>query len=223
MDMMQPGQVVNPQGPDEPQQPKEPKLPSPGAPEPDRPMEEPDDKPQPAPNPSPTPEPIMTIPNEDPELEMHADGVSWTASEFIAHEKGVSWYALVVAGGVVAAGLVYWLTRDVVSTTVILFAAIAFTAISARRPRTQQYSLTHDGLQIGSKVYYFHDFKNFSIAEEGAIASIVFMPLKRFMPPLTIYVAPDMEDQVFDFLSTVLPFEQHRSDAVDGLMRRLRF
>ncbi len=55
--------------------------------------------------------------------------------------------------------------------------------------------MNRSGLQIGVKSYGFQDFKTFSIAEEGAIVSIVFMPLKRFMPPLTIYVAPDMEDK----------------------------
>jgi hypothetical protein len=149
--------------------------------------------------------------------------VSWTASEFIAHEKSGGWYALLVLGAAVVTALVYVLTKDKISTAVVLLAAIAFGIFAARKPRTQQYSLTGQGLQIGQKFYGFQDFKTFSVSEEGAIASIVFAPMKRFMPPLTIYVAPDIEERVVDFLSAYLPFEEHKADAVDSMLKRIRF
>lgn len=151
------------------------------------------------------------------------ESLTWTASEYIAHEKGAGWYLLLAAGGAAAAVADYLLVKDKISTIVIMLAALSFGVLSARKPNVQQYALTYQGLQIGAKAYFFQDFKNFSVAEEGAIASIVFMPMKRFMPPLTIYVAPDMEDRVVDFLSRILPFEQHRADAVDSFMRRIRY
>ncbi len=72
-------------------------------------------------------------------------------------------------------------------------------------------------------MYALQGFKSFSITEDGAIASIIFMPLKRFMPALTIYMAPDVEDKVVNYLSDVLPMERHRQDAVDSLLKRIRF
>lgn len=243
----QPGQVIVPQSAEEPGQPQ----PGVGAPPmPVRPAEEPDDAPQPVPDPVPGPDQMATAPYGQPvaapiaepaqdatwqyqqsaapaptafEPALPQDGITWTASEFIAHEKGAQWYGLLLLVGLAAASADYLLFRDTISSVIILLAVVAFSALSARKPRTQQYTITPGGLQIGAKAYFFQDFKNFSIAEEGAIASIVFMPMKRFMPALTIYVAPDMEDQVVDFLSALLPFEQHRADAVDSLMRRIRF
>lgn len=153
-----------------------------------------------------------------------AQGLQWTASEFIEHEKSFGWYGLVILGGVVAAALIYLLTKDKITTGITVFAVVAFTAFAAKsKPKVQEYALNPYGLQIGQKAYAFHDFKTFSVTEEGAIASIVFMPLKRFMPPLTIYVSPDIEPQVVDFLAAYLPFETHKTDAVDSLMRRIRF
>jgi hypothetical protein len=152
------------------------------------------------------------------------DGViTWTASEFISNEKGTGWYAILFAGSAALAALVYFITKDKISTGVVVLAALAFANFAGHKPRTQQYGVSRDGIQIGTKVYGFQDFKAFSIIEEGAIASIVFMPLKRFMPPLTVYVAPEMEDQVVDYLGAFLPFEQRRADAIDSLMRRIRF
>ena len=243
---MQPGQVISPRAADDPVPDGTGVSPAPGAPQPDRPAEEPGPNPDPAPPPAVEPEPAGVMPSgaaparpTGPEgsqdWQYHPDmspaqdlaplpeDITWTASEFIAHEKGAAWYGLLVVAGLGAAGLDYWLTKDKFSTGVILLVAIIFGIVAGRKPRTQQYSLTPEGLQIGSKAYFFQDYKNFSINEEGAIASIIFMPLKRFMPPLTIYVSPDMENDVIDFLSQLLPFEQHKADAVDGLLKRIRF
>lgn len=149
--------------------------------------------------------------------------VQWTAAEFIEHHKGVSWYGLLVLAAVVLAVADYFATKDIFSAVVIVVAAGMFGVYAARKPRTRDYHLSPGGLQIGEKTYGFQDFKNFSVAEEGAVSSIVFMPLKRFAPPLTIYVSPDIEESVLNYLSAFLPFEQHRADAVDGLLRRIHF
>lgn len=151
------------------------------------------------------------------------EAFSWTAEEFIAHEKSMSWYAALIAAGVVLAVLDYILTRDYISTTVIIAATILFAVYASHKPRTLQYRLSPDGLQIGEKLYAFQEFKTFSVTEEGMLSSVVFMPLKRFMPPLTIYVTQDIEEKVQSYLSNFLPLEQRASDAVDSLMRRIRF
>lgn len=239
MDGMQPGQLIVPHGPSDPK-------PTPdGSPEPERPVEEPEPAPQPAPTPEPaapavisetaTPAPAQPAASggwqfrQEAEVasssfrELPEEDLSWTASEFIAHEKGAGWYGLLALGAIVAAALVYFVTRDKVSTAVVVFVAAALGFFGGRKPHTQQYNLTGRGLQIGQKFYGFQDFKTFSIVEEGAIASISFAPLKRFMPPLTIYVAPDIEERVVNFLSSYLPLEARKADMVDNLLKRMRF
>jgi hypothetical protein len=151
------------------------------------------------------------------------EDIAWTASEFIEHKKSVGWYGLLLLVGVVLASGDYFVTKDIISTSVILLAAVMFGVYAARKPRTQQYHLSPHGLQVAQRLYEFHSFKNFSIADEDAIVSIVFIPLARFSPPLTIYVAPDLEGRIVDYLSLFLPFEQHHTDAIDGLLRRIHF
>ncbi|HSX30407.1 MAG TPA: hypothetical protein VLE99_00625 [Candidatus Saccharimonadales bacterium] len=236
MDELQPGQLVVPHGP------QDAKPSSDGAPEPDRhPSEEPGADADPAPTPTPTPEPSASVsqkaavsqPEESPwqfasetsMLNQHSvpDDISWTASEYIAHDKGTNWYVALAAGAVGAAALDYVITKDKISSVVILLAAAMFGLYAGHKPRVLEYALSLQGLLIGDKMYSFQDYKNFSVVPEGGIASIVFMPLKRFTPLLTVYVAPDKEDAVIDFLSQVLPFEHHRPDPVDGLLRRIHF
>jgi hypothetical protein len=59
--------------------------------------------------------------------------------------------------------------------------------------------------------------------EEGAIPSIVFMPLKRFAVPTTIYYPEEEEENIVGVLAGRLPMEQHGHDAIDRLMHRIRY
>ena len=149
--------------------------------------------------------------------------LSWTAAEFVEHQKTTTWYMALGLVGVVITVVAYLISRDKITTGVVVFAIITFGLYAARKPRTQEYHLNAGGILAGNRAYALQDFKTFSITQEGATVSIVFMPLKRFMPPLTIYVAPDMEERVVAFLSSFMPFERHKPDAVDALMRRIRF
>ncbi len=149
--------------------------------------------------------------------------VSWTASEFIAHRKSPRWYGMLAVAAIVMAAIVYALTRDKVSTAVVMVAAVVLGFYAARQPRELDYQLDDRGLSIGSKFYDYDSFKSFSVIDEGAFASITLMPLKRFMPPLTIYYAPDDEPRILNLLAERLPLEEHRADAIDHLMRRIRF
>jgi hypothetical protein len=149
--------------------------------------------------------------------------VSWTASEYIAHEKSLGWFVLLGLFTVGLAGLVYLVTRDRMSTGVIFVIAVLFGAFAARPPRELEYAVDNKGIHVGGKTYFYSQFKSFSLVEEGAVHSIMFMPLQRFMPPLSIYFAPQDEDRIVNVLSNHLPYEQHRPDVVDRLTRRIRF
>jgi hypothetical protein len=149
--------------------------------------------------------------------------IEWSAAEFIEHPKNTRWYALLVLAAVVLATTDYFITKDLISTTVIVIATAMFGFYAGRKPHTRQYRLGPQGLQIGEKTYGFQNYKHFSVLDEGAISSIVFTPMKRFEVPLTIYVASDIEEGVLDYLTTFLPIERHQVDAVDGLLRRIKF
>lgn len=162
-------------------------------------------------------------PDRQPERPEVPAELQWTGAEFIAHDKGATWFLVLGLVGLVLAAILYVLTKDKITTGIVILTAIAFGFFAARKPRQQVYAITRRGLQVGQKFYSFHDFKSFSTTEENGITSVVFMPLKRFMPPLTIYVSQDVEDAVLDALGSYLPVEHHKADAVDSLLRRIRF
>lgn len=152
------------------------------------------------------------------------DTISWTASEYIAHQKESGWYLALAGATVLLAAFVYFITHgDIISVGVIVFAGIVFGVYAAKTPKEQHYAIAPTGITVGSKTYGFDQLKTFSITDEGAFSSITFWPLKRFMPAISIYYAPDDEDKIVQVLSNYLPFDSEKRDAVDSFMRKIRF
>jgi len=149
--------------------------------------------------------------------------VSWSASEYVAHQKGLSWFmglGFVVA--VIAIGI-FLITHDLVSPITIALLGLGFGVFATKQPRVLQYGIGPHGITIGEKLYTYDRFKTFSVVDEGPLHSIVLAPLQRFMPPITIYYDHADEDRITDILGDYLPFAEAKRDAVDSLMRRVRF
>lgn len=148
--------------------------------------------------------------------------ISWQASEYIHHQKGFLWFAGFGGVVVVLVGVAVWLQAWTFVALIIVM-AIAFLVYALRKPRALQYILTPDDIQIGHKAYHYKDFRAFGIIPDGDIFSVQLIPVKRFMPAITIYFEEKDGERIVDALGTHLPMEQLEHDAVDRLMRRLRF
>ena len=167
------------------------------------------------------------IPTEvpaDTAMQPQEDAITWTASEYIAHHKSFGWYLLLALVAAVFAALVYFLTGgDKLSAAVVVLVAVVFGIYAAKQPKEQRYAISDAGITIGERTYDFSQFKSFAIAEDGPFPSITFMPLKRFMPAVSIYYDPQDEENIVNALSLFLPVEEHRTDMVDRLMKKIRF
>lgn len=149
--------------------------------------------------------------------------ISWTASEYIAHHKTATWYVTLAIIAVVLAGGAYLLAHDLITSVSIVLIAFVFGLSAARKPRVLEYTLDNRGLKIAQKSYLYSNFRSFAVIDEGAFSSIVFVPLKRFMPMLTIYYAPEDENRIVQIIADHLPMEQRKHDAIDALLHKIRF
>ncbi len=149
--------------------------------------------------------------------------VQWKASEFIDHQKSSTWFFALIGIAIILSAAVYAITRDVLATLVMLVGATAFGMYAKKTPRTLTYSLGATSFKVGERTYRYDDFRSFSVMQEGALYSVVLESVKRFMPPLTIYFAPEDGEEIFDVLAQHLPHEERRPDFVDNLMRKIRF
>jgi hypothetical protein len=149
--------------------------------------------------------------------------VHWTASEYIAHHKGIGWYVALGLVLAVLSGVLYAMTREILSPVMVLVIGIAFGIMAARQPQELNYSVDSKGLQIGPRLYPFGGFSSFSVVESGGIRSITLVPMQRFMPPLSIYYDPADEQKIVEVISAFLPYQEPRYDYVERLMRKIRF
>jgi hypothetical protein len=220
METPNPGQVVSPNN-----TPSQPPVANP-APPPAPPVKPPQPPAQtpPAPQTEQLP-PQQVEPVLSPDAPTEADNaVSWTASEYIEHHKSAGWYLLLFLAAIAVAVGVYFITSgDITSVVVVVLAAIILGTVAARKPREQHYSISDSGITIGPKNYGFEQFKSFSLIEEDAFSSITFMPMKRFMPAISIYYDPNDEARIVDVLSIYLPIEDRGHDAIDRFMKKIRF
>jgi hypothetical protein len=177
--------------------------------------------------PSPPPQPYapaMSMPGvEPPQFDTPPPVVTWTASEFIAHQKSLGWYGMLVAATMLIATAVYFLTKDKVSVIVVLTLSLLFGISAARKPRTLTFQLDGHGLAIGQKFYAYSEFKSFSVNDEGPFANLDLLPLKRFMPPVSVYYEAKDDAAILQLISQYLPLEQRSNDFTDRLARHIRF
>ncbi|MDQ3123975.1 MAG: hypothetical protein M3Q14_04835 [bacterium] len=175
------------------------------------------------PRPTSIPVPATKVVESAPEQSQDEAHAEWTASEYIATPKNSGWFALLAIVSILLAAIVYVVTRDMISTIVTLILGAMMGIFAARQPRTLQYRIDNHGIYIGERFFSYDSFKSFSIAREQAMGFISLMPLKRFMPPLSIHYEPQDEDHIANTLADYLPYEEHKADLVDNLSRKFRF
>jgi hypothetical protein len=118
---------------------------------------------------------------------------------------------------------IYFLTKDIFATSIIVIAGIIVGVFAGRKPRQLEYELSASGLQIGEKSYNYSLFRTFSVIKEGSLTSIVLLPAKRFMPLVSAYIAAEDEEKITKLVGEHLPYEERRPDYTERLSRRLRF
>lgn len=149
---------------------------------------------------------------------------TWSASEFIAYHKSFGWYLAVFLFLLVLAGGMFFITgRDIVSTISIMVVGTLFMVYASRKPRVLKYTISKNGVQIGDKLYSFSILRSFAIIDEGSLRSISLLPLKRFMPTISMYFEPQDEPKIIEALGSYLPKEDKRQDIVDKFMHKIRF
>ena len=151
-----------------------------------------------------------------------AGNFSWTASEYIEHNRGPGWYLLLFLATVALAAGAYFLTKEYFTAGTIVVLGIIVVLYARQKPRQVTYELSSSGIRVGEKLYAYSLFKSFSLINDGGLNNIQFMPLKKLMPPISAYYQAADEEKITDILGQYLPLEQGKPSGIDRLSRRLR-
>ena len=151
------------------------------------------------------------------------DSISWSASEFMHHEKSSGWYIVVALVFIVLAAVIYFLTKEIFSAAAIILIAIAFAVFGALKPKVLEYSIGPDGIQAGAKRFSYEEFRSFAVITEGVLPSIQLLPHKRFALAITMYCDPEQAEKIIEILGEYLPFEHRDRDFTDKLASKIHF
>lgn len=149
--------------------------------------------------------------------------VTWSASEFVSHQKTTLWYVGLGFVSAIVTLLVFLVTRNLLSGIVVAMACMALGVFAARTPQTKTFEINTEGVVVAGRPFPYGLFKSFSIMEDGGISCIWLRPIKKFMPTVVMYYGPEEEEQIILMLDNFLPQEDRQHDFVDKVSRRIRF
>lgn len=150
--------------------------------------------------------------------------LTWTvSSESHSYEKSSSWYLILAVVTVIVAGILYLLTKSIITPVVIVVCGIIAGFYSKRQLPQLDYLINSQGIRIGSKQYRYDHFRLFIITTGLPFPELTLIPVKRFMPSISVRYSSEVEKKLLDILSQHLPYEERRPDFIDALMHRVHF
>jgi hypothetical protein len=151
------------------------------------------------------------------------ENISWTAKEFIEHDRGRSWYVMLILGSALLAVAVYFITHDYFAVGAIVAVGVIAAVYASHKPKELPYELSSRNIKVGERTYSYNMFKSFAVAHEGEHTSIVLEPVKKYLPQMTLYFPAEMENQITNAIGNQLPVEEHQPNVTERLSHRLRF
>jgi hypothetical protein len=169
------------------------------------------------------PAPLASVGQQDNQPQQSNLLIQWQASEFASNEKTGGWYFKLALIAVLLAGIIYAITRDVISSVVICLLGLTVGAYGALKPKIINYALYEEGIQVGEKQFDYQEFKSFAVLDDGSVPNVMLLPHKRFMIPVSMYFDPKEGDKIVETLGEFLPYEHKEPDFIDRLSTHIRF
>ncbi len=148
---------------------------------------------------------------------------NWAAPDSFSDSKKAGWYLILLIVTVIVTGSIYLLTKDKITTGVIIVSGILIGVYATKKPRTVNYQLTRYGFTVNGRYHQFGEYRSFAVVHHGDGRSAVLTPLKRFMPYMYIYFTSDIEPKIVSALNDALPKETAHRDALDNVLRKIGF
>lgn len=154
---------------------------------------------------------------DSPPDELKEDLV-WTSPDKISSKK-FSWYLIFIISTLLIGGIIYLITRDLITSIAIVFCGAILLIYSIRKPKNIEYKLTDASLYVSGKVFKIANFKSFSISNHGIEKAISLVPMKRFYPYLYINLNQEVSADVIQRLSQIIPIQKPSTDIFESFLR----
>lgn len=148
--------------------------------------------------------------------------VHWQAHEYIHHDKTPFWFVVFAILALALTAAAIFIIQSVTFAILVPVMAAALLVYTHRPPRLLDYTISAKGLYVNDHLYPFSDFKGFGVIHDGEEYSIMLIPVKRFMPGVSVYFPEEAGEAIVDMLGARLPMQELHLDMVDRVIRKLR-
>ncbi len=149
------------------------------------------------------------------------EDIDWVSTDNTASKKA-SWYLIYIFSTLVLGGLIYLVTKDLITTIVIVFCGFMLLIYSIKKPKTVSYKLTDSSIYVSGKAFKIANFKSFSINNHGLEKAVSLIPMKRFYPYLYINLNQEVSADVIQRLSQLIPIQKPTVDIFESLLRFIK-
>jgi hypothetical protein len=147
--------------------------------------------------------------------------VQWQAPEYAQERRSPWWFVGFWVVAVILMALAAFVFRSWSFALLVPAMAAALMVYSHRPPRMLTYVLSDKGVYINEKLHPMSEFRSFGIMHDESIPSLMFIPVKRFRPGLTIHFPAEAGETIVDFLGSRIPMQELKPDVFDHLIRKL--
>jgi hypothetical protein len=148
--------------------------------------------------------------------------LSWTAPEFIKHEKSAGWFwALGIIG--VALVVVSLMMQNYLFILIVILAAFLIYIQAKKRPTNIRVTLTNKGIIINDKEYAYSDLRSFWIFEEPEIECLSLISKKLTQPQIQIPFGEQNPKKIREILIKFITEKEQEEPLIDAIARKIKF
>lgn len=147
--------------------------------------------------------------------------IRWQAPEYVQERRSPWWFIWFWVVVVVLMAAALFLVKSFTFAILVPVMAAALMLYSHRPPRELSYVVSDKGVYINEKLHPMSEFKSFGILTEDVMPGLMFIPVKRFRPGLTIHFPADYGEAIVDFLGARLPMQELKLDFFDRVIKKL--
>lgn len=130
----------------------------------------------------------------------------WRAAEYHSFRRDVWWRIGVVVVCLVLAGIFVLMESYLAAVGMIAMILVIF-QVSAKHPKTIEYKLTPEGMEISNRAWAFKDFKSFWIHETKMGSTLYFEPKNIWRQFISINLGTQKPDRIREYLQEFMPEE----------------
>lgn len=152
--------------------------------------------------------------------------IQWSAPEYHYYDKGVAWYWLVIIVAVVIGALAL-LQKNFLFLIFIGMAAVLALFWGRRQPKTVNFILNQNGLDIdGKRFYAFESLTGFAVMpsyENSEISELALKTKQQLNGWIKIIIANQRAEQIKELLKNNLQEIEYQESTAEHIARILRF